>query len=185
VSVRRIRQATGASTFNEVFLDQVRLPAHAPIGPVGRGWAVAVTTLMNERLAVGADQIPYDELRAEASRRGRLGEPDIAAGLGAIRARRIVVEALREQMVRSVRRGADPGPEGSAAKLFLAQSVREAARFARRLVGPAILVDDRWSQLALAWPGIKNAGGTDEIQKTIIADRILGLPKEPPIAAGG
>ncbi|MEO3858433.1 acyl-CoA dehydrogenase family protein [Acrocarpospora sp. B8E8] len=178
VSIRRIRQMTGASTFNEVFLDQVPLPVGAPIGPVGQGWAVAMTTLMNERLAVGADQIPYDELRAEAARRGRLHQPDVAAGLGAIRARRIVLEQLRRQMVRSVRRGGDPGPEGSAAKLFLAESVFEAARFARWLIGPDIVVDDRWSQLALAWPGIKNAGGTDEVQKTIIANRILGLPKE-------
>ncbi|GAA1017681.1 acyl-CoA dehydrogenase [Acrocarpospora pleiomorpha] len=179
VSIRRIRQATGASTFNEVFLDQVPLPAEAPIGPVGQGWAVAMTTLMNERLAVGADQIPYDELRAEAVRRGLLNQPDVAAALGALRARRIVLEQLRQQMVRSVRRGGDPGPEGSAAKLFLAESVFEAARFARRLVGGDLVVDDRWSRLALAWPGIKNAGGTDEIQKTIIANRILGLPKEP------
>jgi len=178
VSVRRLRQATGASTFNEVFLDEVRLPADAPIGPVGRGWAVALTTLMNERLAVGADQIPYDDLRAEAARRGLVARPDVAARLGAIRARRIVVEQLRQQMVRSVRRGGDPGPEGSAAKLFLAESVHEAARFARWLVGPDIVVDDRWSQLAIAWPGIKNAGGTDEVQKTVIANRILGLPKE-------
>jgi alkylation response protein AidB-like acyl-CoA dehydrogenase len=179
VTVRRLRQATGAATFNEVFLDRVRLPADAPIGPVGQGWAVAVTTLMNERLAVGADQIPYDELRAEAARRGRLREPEVAARLGGIRARKIVVEQLREQMIGAVRRGGDPGPEGSAAKLFLAESVVEAARFARWLIGPDILVDDRWSRFALAWPGIKNAGGTDEVQKTIIANRILGLPKEP------
>jgi len=178
VSVHRIRQATGASTVNEVFLDQVRLPPDAPIGPVGKGWAVAMTTLMNERLAVGADQIPYEQLRAEAVRRGLLDRPDVAAGLGAIRARRIVVEQLRRRMLDAVRRGGDPGPEGSAAKLFLAGSVFEAARFARRLAGAGVVLDDRWSQLAISWPGIKNAGGTDEIQKTIIADRILGLPRE-------
>lgn len=185
ITVRRIRQATGASTFNEVFFDHVSLPADAPIGPVGQGWSVALTTLMNERLAVGADQIPYDELLAEARRRGRLAEPAVAAGLGAIRARRIVVEQLRQQVVRSVRAGGDPGPEGSAAKLYLAGSVVEAAGFARSLVGEDILLDNRWSQFAIAWPGIKNAGGTDEIQKSIIADRILGLPREPPMPAGG
>jgi alkylation response protein AidB-like acyl-CoA dehydrogenase len=178
VSVRRIRQATGVSTFNEVFLDDVRLPPEAPIGPVGEGWAVAMTTLMNERLAVGADQIPYDELRAEAARRGLLGRPDVAAGLGAIRARRIIVEQLRHRMLEAVRRGGDPGPEGSAAKLFLAESVFESARFGRQLAGGDVLRDGRWSQFAISWPGIKNAGGTDEIQKTIIADRILGLPRE-------
>lgn len=70
VEVRPIVQATGAVTFNEVFLDGAVLPPEAAIGPPGAGWSVALTTLMNERLAVGPDQIPFAALRDEASARG-------------------------------------------------------------------------------------------------------------------
>jgi len=178
VTVRPIVQATGAATFNEVFLDDVVLPAEAALGPPGSGWAVAMTTLMNERLAVGADQIPFLRLREEAERRGLLGDGEVMAALGEVRARRIVVEQLRQRILEAVSRGADPGPEGSVAKLYLADSVRVAARAARLILGPELAEESPLSRFALAWPGIKNAGGTDEIQKTILADRVLRLPRE-------
>lgn len=177
ITVRRLRQVTGASTFNEVFLDDVVVPADAVIGQVGMGWQVAMTTLMNERLAVGADQIPYAELRAEAVRRGLIDDPVVLAALGDICARHRIVEQLRFRMLESVARGVDPGPEGSAAKLFLAESVVAAAELARRIIGADLMTYGRWSEFALAASGIKIAGGTDEIQKNIIADRMLGLPR--------
>jgi alkylation response protein AidB-like acyl-CoA dehydrogenase len=176
VTVRPIVQATGAATFNEVFLDEVA--ADGVLGPPGAGWAVAMTTLMNERLAVGADQVPFARLRDEAAARGLLADPEVAAALGAVRARRVVVEQLRARILDAVRRGEDPGPEGSVAKLFLADSVRAAAEAARLILGPELAVESPLSRFALAWPGIKNAGGTDEIQKTIVADRVLRLPRE-------
>jgi alkylation response protein AidB-like acyl-CoA dehydrogenase len=178
VTVRPIVQATGAATFNEVFLDDVRLPPGASLGPAGAGWAVAMTTLMNERLAVGADQLPYQRLYDEAAARGLLGDPEVAAALGDVRARRIVVEQLRQRILRAVAEGADPGPEGSVAKLHLAESVRVASAAARLILGPELAVESPLSRFALAWPGIKNAGGTDEIQKSILADRVLRLPHE-------
>jgi len=180
ISVRPVVQATGAATFNEVFLDDVRLPPGCCLGPPGSGWAVAMTTLMNERLAVGADQIPYQRLHDEAKARGLLGDPEIAAALGDVRARRIVVEQLRQRILHAVARGADPGPEGSVAKLYLAESVRVAAGVARLIQGPQLALESPLSRFALAWPGIKNAGGTDEIQKSIVADRLLRLPRERP-----
>lgn len=185
VTVRRLAQVTGASTFNEVFLDDVELPADAVIGEVGSGWAVAMTTLMNERLAVGAEQLPYSQLRAEAARRGMLDDGVVRAALGDVLVRRRVVEQLRRRMLESVARGGDPGPEGSAGKLFLAESVVATASAVRQVVGRSAAFLDEWSEFALASPGIKIAGGTDEIQKNIIADRILGLPREPSTVAGG
>lgn len=178
VSVRPITQATGAATFNEVFLDDVVLPPDACLGPPGSGWAVAMTTLMNERLAVGPDQIPFEPLRDEAAARGLLGDPEVAAALGGVRARRIIVEQLRRRIVHAVESGADPGPEGSVAKLYLADGVRAAAAVGRLLQGPDLAVESPLSRFSLAWPGIKNAGGTDEIQKSIVADRVLRLPRE-------
>jgi alkylation response protein AidB-like acyl-CoA dehydrogenase len=178
VDVRPIVQATGAATFNEVFLDEVVLPPDATIGPPGAGWRVAMTTLMNERLAVGADQIPFAELRDAAIARGRMTDPEVASALGAVRARRRIVEQLRQGILRAVSEGGDPGPEGSVAKLYLADSVRAAAEAARVVLGPGLVLDDPLSRFALAWPGIKNAGGTDEIQKSIVADRVLLLPRE-------
>ena len=180
VSVRPIVQATGAATFNEVFLDDVLLPPEAHLGPLGSGWAVAMTTLMNERLAVGADQIPFEQLREEAAVRGVVDDPDVAAGLGEIRARRVVGEQLRQRMLHAVRVGSDPGPEGSVAKLHLADSVHAAAEVARLILGADLALESRWSRFVLSWPGIKNAGGTDEIQKSIVADRVLRLPREGP-----
>lgn len=178
VSVRPITQATGATTFNEVFLDDVVLRPDACLGPPGSGWAVALTTLMNERLAVGSDQIPFEPLRAEAAARGLLGDPEVAAALGDVRARRVIVEQLRQRIVHAVSSGADPGPEGSVAKLYLADGVRAAAVAARLVQGPDLALESPLSRLSLAWPGIKNAGGTDEIQKSILADRVLRLPRE-------
>ncbi|MCP9951930.1 acyl-CoA dehydrogenase family protein [Actinomadura madurae] len=178
VEVRPIVQATGAVTFNEVFLDGAVLPPEAAIGPPGAGWSVALTTLMNERLAVGPDQIPFAALRDEASARGSLADPDVAAALGAVRARRRIVEQLRHGMLRAVSEGADPGPEGSVAKLCLADGVRAAAETARAILGGDLATESPLSRFALSWPGIKNAGGTDEIQKSIVADRVLGLPRE-------
>lgn len=178
VTVRPIPQATGATTFNEVFLDDVHLPADACLGPPGSGWAVAMTTLMNERLAVGPDQIPYERLRAEAAARGLLDDPEVADALGGVRARRIIVARLRRRILHAVSTGADPGPEGSVAKLSLADGVRAAAATARLIQGSGLAVESPLSRFSLAWPGIKNAGGTDEIQKSILADRVLGLPRE-------
>lgn len=180
VIVRPILQATGAATFNEVFLDDVVLSADATIGPPGAGWAVAMTTLMNERLAVGADQIPYDALREAAATHGLLDDAEIAAALGGVRARRRIVEQLRQRILHTVSQGADPGPEGSTAKLYLADSVRIAAGLARTILGADLAVESPMSRFALSWPGIKNAGGTDEIQKSIVADRVLRLPREEP-----
>jgi alkylation response protein AidB-like acyl-CoA dehydrogenase len=178
ISVRPITQATGATTFNEVFLDDVLLPPDACLGPPGSGWAVAMTTLMNERLAVGPDQIPFAPLREEAEARGLLDDSEVAAALGGVRARRIIVERLRRRIVHAVESGADPGPEGSVAKLYLADGVRAAAEVARLIQGPDLAVESPLSRFSLAWPGIKNAGGTDEIQKSIVADRVLRLPRE-------
>ncbi len=190
VEVRPIRQANNNRDFNEVYFTDVRITDANRLGPVGKGWEVALTTLMNERLSIGS-MIPtgFPELFAFAAGLETIDGPAIEdravrskLAQWAVKASGLKYTALRG--ISALSRGENPGPENSIGKLVAGTMMQEIATFALDLQGPAgILTDkavspaDGWFQvLLLRSPGSRIEGGTDEILRNVIAERVLGLP---------
>jgi alkylation response protein AidB-like acyl-CoA dehydrogenase len=188
VTVRPLRQMSGGSSFAEVFLDDVRVPDAQRVGEVGRGWKVALTTLGFEREVSGSDSRVgggWRELLPLARELGRLNDPDVRRMLADVHINERVAEiaALRDRARQ--RSGHPPGPEGSLRKLHWVRGMALAAHAAEALLGPRLAADTQepgtfaWTEHVLGAPGYRIAGGTDEIQRNIIAERLLGLPAEP------
>jgi alkylation response protein AidB-like acyl-CoA dehydrogenase len=191
VTVRPLRQMTGGAEFNEVFLDDVRIPDSHRLGEVNGGWKVAVTTLMNERGTVAADSggvaaaaIQPHRLFALMQHLDRAADPVARQELAAVAADVLAARALTNRATRRLQAGMAPGPEGSIAKLCFSANLNRAANFATDLLGHQVVADTgewgtfSWNQLLLAAPALRILGGTEEIMKNIIAERVLGLPKE-------
>ncbi|MBV8160235.1 MAG: acyl-CoA dehydrogenase family protein [Acidimicrobiia bacterium] len=181
VEIRPLRQMNGDTHFNEVFLTDVVVTDGDRIGAVGEGWAVAITTLMHERGALGPGGGPGRRELIEAIRGAGAGDDPVvrqraAAVLAGLEVGRLT--GLRAHEAR--RAGRPPGPEGSGAKLRGAAAVKALADLAVDVGGPAGLVgEDEWLTLFLTAPSISIRGGTDEIQRNILGERVLGLPPEP------
>ncbi|MGH7897380.1 MAG: acyl-CoA dehydrogenase family protein [Candidatus Binatia bacterium] len=194
ITLRPLRQITGEAEFNEIFFEDVRVPKSNLLGPLNGGWQVLTTTLMHERAGIselGSEQI-IDDLIDLARRTRRNGEP--ASQDGYVRQRlaefAIEVQARKLNGLRSLTkrlRGEPPGPEGSVGKLAATELLQRMAKFALELAGPQALIEGnsplaldggRWLQSALAAPSMTIAGGTSEVQRNIIGERILGLPKD-------
>ncbi|MGW5515661.1 acyl-CoA dehydrogenase family protein [Nocardia africana] len=186
VTVRPIRQMTGGSSFNEVYLDNVRLGDGDRLGPVGKGWQVALTVLAAERLD-GANLGLANADRAIALA-GNLDrgltelERDRVADLVT---RGYVQRVAAMRVAAAVVAGRDPGPEASIGKLLATDTMARTSEVVRLLLGRDLVADSgawgtfAWTEHVLGAPGYRIAGGTDEIQRNIIAERVLGLPKEP------
>jgi alkylation response protein AidB-like acyl-CoA dehydrogenase len=187
IDVRPLRQMTGGASFNEVFLTDVALPAESVLGPVGGGWKVAITTLANERVALGGSGggIVADDLVALARAEGRCGDAVVRQQLADVYARQQVVRFLGLRMRTNLSRGAVPGPEGSVAKLAASDLAQRVGDVALALLGPAGTLlggapeRDMWALHRLGAPALRIAGGTDEVMRNIVGERVLGLPKEP------
>jgi acyl-CoA dehydrogenase len=194
VDIRPLRQMSGGAEFNEVFLTDVYVPDDHRLGPVDGGWGVALTTLMNERASVGGEGagaagravgLPFltELLRAN----GRLDDAAVRRRLAELFADQAATEYLNHQALRRFRAGEQPGPEASVSKLMYAQNLTRGAHFAAEVIGPRLVADTgewgtfSWTELLLATPALRILGGTEEIMKNILAERVLGLPKEPSI----
>jgi acyl-CoA dehydrogenase len=194
VEVRPLRQMTGGASFNEVFFTDVRIPADHLLGDVNNGWTVALTTLMNERAAIGGggggSTSGSSELRrliALARHVGVADDPLIRQGIADAWINLQVARYNNDRALAKIRAGQLPGPELSIAKLSLTQNLRRTAELAARILGPRITADTgewgtfAWSKFLLGVPGMRVAGGTDEVMRNILGERVLGLPKDPPV----
>lgn len=187
VDVRPLRQMSGGSSFCEVFLDDVRIPDSLRLGEVGGGWGVTLATLGFERGHSGANADlggGFDQLVQDARRLDRTGDPEVRRLLAEVWMAEKVA-ALSAQRDRESRlAGGEPGPMGSLRKLAWAQRLTLVSEAAATVLGPRLVADTgddsyRWTEHYLGAPGYRIAGGSDEIQRTIIAERLLGLPPEP------
>jgi alkylation response protein AidB-like acyl-CoA dehydrogenase len=192
VQIRPLRQMTGGADFNEVFLTDVRIPDDHRLGEVGGGWTVALTTLMNERATVGSEgagpvagALSADRLAALLRATGTADDRAVRARLAELLADVAATGFLNARTARRVRAGAVPGPELSVSKLMYGQNLTRAAHFVADVLGPRVIADTgawgtfAWAELLLATPALRILGGTEEIMKNILAERVLGLPKEP------
>jgi alkylation response protein AidB-like acyl-CoA dehydrogenase len=203
VEVRPLRQITGDAEFNEVFLTDAKVPDADRIGDVGQGWTVSMATLMNERVSIGGGALPREGgMIASAARTWRehpeLRTPGLHDRLLRLWAdaevARLAGTRLRQQLAAGV-----PGPEGSAAKLVFARLNQEISEFEVELAGAAGLRYDDWAMRRpsgadffgrnpvfrlLRAKGNSIEGGTSEILRNVIAERVLGLPKEARVDTG-
>ncbi|MFI1486771.1 acyl-CoA dehydrogenase family protein [Streptomyces sp. NPDC020747] len=195
VEVRPLRQMTGGADFNEVFLTDVRVPDDHRLGEIDGGWTVALTTLMNERATVGSEgagpvaaALSPDRLSALMRATWTWDDRALRARLAELLVDAMATEHLNTRALRKLRGGVAPGPEMSVSKLMYGQNLTRAAHFVSDVLGPRVIADTgrwgtyAWSELLLATPALRILGGTEEIMKNILAERVLGLPKEPPIA---
>ena len=203
VEVRPLRQATGEAEFNEVFLTDAQIQDADRIGDVGQGWTVSMSTLMNERVSIGGNALPREGgMIASAARTWRehpeLRTPGLYDRLLRLWAdaevARLAGARLRQQLA-----AGQPGPEGSAAKLVFARLNQEISEFEVELTGADGLLYDDWTMRRpeganffgrnpgfrfLRAKGNSIEGGTSEILRNIIAERVLGLPKEARVDTG-
>jgi acyl-CoA dehydrogenase len=193
VEIRPIKQINGATGFNEVFFTDVRVPDTQRVGGMGEGWKVSVTTLMNERVSIGAGTSgsrirDVFKLARECSRNGKPAIEDSAVRQKLADAF-ITSKGLQYTSYRilsALSRGATPGPEGSISKAVGAPFGQQLSAFALELQGamgglldPAVTPQEGlWQESYLGSPGLRIAGGTDEVLRNIIAERVLGLPSE-------
>jgi alkylation response protein AidB-like acyl-CoA dehydrogenase len=193
VEVRPIRQMSGEAEFNEVFLDNVRVLDTFRVGPVGGGWKVALTTLGQERSTAAAlSFIDWQQLLALAQSTTMNGQPAIADGrirerLAECWLNNFGVRLVSYRNQTALSHGAVPGPQESMAKLIITQQGQRSAITALDILGTlgsltGSTLGEQWSQIEQAWywsPAFRIAGGTDEILRNILAERVLGLPAEP------
>jgi alkylation response protein AidB-like acyl-CoA dehydrogenase len=182
VEVRPIVQVNGDMHFNEVVLDGVQVADTDRVGPLGSGWKVAMTTLAHERLAIGQGGAAHEEQQVVdlVRRSGRASDPIVRQ-----RAVQLVIR-LRLAAVNKVRSRQQPQAMGSGAKIWMSDTMKAAAALALDLYGPGGVASlagdpeaDRWRTLFLTGPSLSIRGGTDEVMRNILGERVLGLPPEP------
>ena len=190
VEVRPLRQMTGGASFNEVFFTDVRVPDDHRLGDVNQGWTVALTTLMNERAAIGgggssAGRIGTSRLLQLMTHTGAATDPVARQLMADVYVNARVALLTNQRAADKIKAGQLPGPEMSIGKLTLTRNMQRMERLISHVLGPALVADTgawgsyAWSEFVLGIPGARIAGGTDEVMKNIIGERVLGLPKEP------
>ena len=186
VEVRPLRMVTGHSEFNEVFFNDVFVPDDDVVGPVNGGWTVARATLGNESVSIGGGQGGQTMPAAMVS---RLSTPTLSASRGGGRIGRYIAQTEAMALLNMRTRppcassAAGPGPEGNVTKLVLSEIGHEAAAILAAVGGPETPLHRgrrrHGSAMVLMHRGMSIAGGTSEIKRNQIGERILGLPRDP------
>jgi alkylation response protein AidB-like acyl-CoA dehydrogenase len=171
IEVRPLRQMTGGSEFDEVFLDGVRLPADALLGPLHGGWGVAMATLTNERGHIGSAGISLGRRLDALAASGGAADAVSRQRLAALVARGRALQAM------AGRQGPVASAAASLAKLGVTELMFDAAVLDADRAGPTAMLSGDEAARLLAAPGGRIAGGTTQVQKNIIGERLLGLPK--------
>ena len=192
VEIRPIKQANGDSGFNEVFFTDVRIPDSQRLGGVGDGWKVALTTLMNERLAIGggiSTGFPEIQALAEAlplASGQAIDDPAVRSKLADWYAKSAGLKNTGARAMSALSKGEVPGPENSIGKLVAGGMMQDIAKFALDLQGLGGLITDpeiarsqaQIQAMLMRSPAVRIEGGTDQILRNIIAERVLGLPED-------
>jgi alkylation response protein AidB-like acyl-CoA dehydrogenase len=197
LTIRPLRQITGEAEFNEVFLENVRVPATNVVGKVNEGWGVALTTLAYERdvltmirhisLRTALQKLLSLARRTQKNGRPASEDPVVRQKIAALSIGERVLQLNGYRSLTKILRGGAPGPEGSTSKLFWSQLDQELAEFATEIIGPysqlkagsALAPDDgEWEFYCLLARGSGIRAGTTEILRNILGERVLGLPKD-------
>jgi len=187
IEVRPIVEMTGTHMFNEVFLTDVRIPAENVVGEVNQGWSLAKVTLGNERVSLSSGGVLWgmgptafdllDRVRAE----GGCDDPLLRQRLAALHTEATLLDLIRLRTVTARIRGEQPGPEASIRKILADEHGQRATRLALELRASAgmLAAADEWGYGFLFSPALTIGGGTGEVQRNIVGERVLGLPHEP------
>jgi alkylation response protein AidB-like acyl-CoA dehydrogenase len=189
VEVRPLRQMTGGASFNEVFLSGVRVPDDHRLGEPGEGWQVALTTLMNERSSISAGRAgggtgTVHRLFELARHSGAADDPLVRQALADVHIRLSAARWTAQRGLAKIKAGGTPGPEMSIGKATLTRNQALIVEAVSMILGPKLCADTGewgtfgWSPFVLGVPGVRIAGGTDEVIRNILAERVLGLPRE-------
>ena len=190
VTIRGLRQISGEAEFNEVFFDDVKLPADAVCGEVNGGWGTALTTLMFERVTIGlgSEGMGY---RSDRFAHAIAADPEartngeVRHALGEIGTDLLAIKFSGYRTLTALQRGQIPGPEAGLAKVTLVNAAIRAGDLIADVLGPEALEEPgEWSYMISFLPGLKSAGGTEEILRNTIGERVLGLPPEPRLDKG-
>ncbi len=194
VEVRQIRQMSGGTTFNEVFLTDARIPDRYRVGEVGEGWGVALTILGFERETSGSGPGnhggSWTQFKALCDHLGAGNDPVLRDEMAKIYIRYRVMTLNITRSAANAKAGRPPGPDGSIGKLFWTDSMRLMTNAVSKVLGARLLADTgewgtyEWAEHVLGAPGYRIDGGSDEIQRNIIGERVLGLPGEPRVDKG-
>ena len=189
VTVRGLRQISGEAEFNEVFFDDAPLDEDAVVGGVGNGWATALTVLMFERLTIGFGSENFGSPTRLSAAVGADGaarrDADVRQRLGEILSELLAVRFNGYRALTMLQRGQIPGPEAGLAKVTMVNAAIAATDLGADVIGPdALEPDNEWSYLISFLPGLKSAGGTEQILRNTVGERVLGLPPEPRLDKG-
>jgi alkylation response protein AidB-like acyl-CoA dehydrogenase len=188
VEIRPLRQMTGGASFNEVFFNEVVVPDDHRLGDVNNGWNVALTTLMNERASIGAADSGENNIHTRLVAMIRHYEldqdPIVRDMLADLYINSRVAGFTSQRATDKMRAGQLPGPEMSIGKMALVNNQKRLNDLVAHILGAKLVVDTgewgtyAWSQLLLGAPGMRIAGGSDEVMRNIVGERVLGLPKD-------
>lgn len=191
VDVRPLKQMTGGASFNEIFFNEVRVKDSMRLGDINNGWNVALTTLMNERAAIGTNNSGDNNLItrviAMVKHYGLENDPIIRHELANIVMNYRIAGMNAARSTAKAKAGQLPGPEGSIGKMVLVDNQARLVKFLSHVLGPKLIADSgewgtyAWANFVLGAPGLRIAGGSDEVMRNIVGERVLGLPKEPGI----